>query len=391
MTSVIPEASTATPNPQDQRATEPAALYRLHDAAGTLLYIGVTGNPDRRFKQHRDTKPWWPQVAKKTIAWHPSRDRALAEEAAAIKAETPVYNIDHNPAAPSYQWPPAGMPDDRIEAIERQASMLPASEAEGIRRAAWEGFTRAQLTTAGQPKTGTICHVYPGLCTSVDGEAGDQVDEHGRHYDHGGRTISVPGLENEHDPEIWAEFIHLSSSTPKIGFMGADLTPAQVREKAAQLRQFADEADALADQVEAFMRAGGAGMTTTAEDRAINERVAADHPHMAPILDKPTDRCTYEGGPAVTVRTGKLGNRYGLCASCKASHDRTDIATRIMEPFRIRLGNAGLLDERAEEFIDAVIVVGSAAEDPEATIRELFRRILDERDAERAEAAGTTA
>ncbi|WNZ11510.1 hypothetical protein [Streptomyces sp. 11x1] len=99
------------------------------------------------------------------------------------------------------------------------------------------------------------CHVYPGLCTSVDGEDGNEVDEHGRHYDHGGRTISVPGLENEHDPEIWAEFIHLSSSTPKIGFMGADLTPAQVREKAAQLRQFADEADALADQVDVAIAA----------------------------------------------------------------------------------------------------------------------------------------
>lgn len=99
------------------------------------------------------------------------------------------------------------------------------------------------------------CTVYPGLCTSVDGEAGDQVDEHGRHYDHGGRTISVPGLEIADDPEIWAEFIHLSSSTPKIGFMGADLTPAQVREKAQQLRQFADEADALADQVDVAIAA----------------------------------------------------------------------------------------------------------------------------------------
>ncbi|MFM9593374.1 hypothetical protein ACKI1O_28800 [Streptomyces scabiei] len=132
-------------------------------------------------------------------------------------------------------------------------------------------------------------------------------------------------------------------------------------------------------------------MKTTAEDRAINERVVAEHPHMAPILDKPTDRCTYEGGPAVTVRTGQLGNRYGLCADCKASHDRIGIATRIMEPFRTRLGNAGLLDERAKEFIDAVIVVGSVAEDPETAISELFRRILDEFDSSLAEGAGATA
>lgn len=107
--------------------------------------------------------------------------------------------------------------------------------------------------------TPNACHAYPGLCTSQDGEAGDQVDEHGRHIDHGGRTISVPGLEIADDPEIWAEFIHLSSSTPKIGFMGADLTPAQVREKAAQLRKFADEVDALADQVDVAVAAAEAG------------------------------------------------------------------------------------------------------------------------------------
>ncbi|MDX2859757.1 GIY-YIG nuclease family protein, partial [Streptomyces scabiei] len=158
MTSVIPEASTATPDTQDQRATEPTALYRLHNTGGTLLYIGVTDNPDRRFQQHRDTKPWWPQVAEKAIEWHPSRDRALAEEATAIKAETPVYNIDRNPAAPSYHWPPTGMPTDRVDTIERVASTLPASEAEGIRRAAFEEFTRAQLderATAGTPSTPT--------------------------------------------------------------------------------------------------------------------------------------------------------------------------------------------------------------------------------------------
>ncbi|MDT0568898.1 hypothetical protein RM704_15705 [Streptomyces sp. DSM 3412] len=131
-------------------------------------------------------------------------------------------------------------------------------------------------------------------------------------------------------------------------------------------------------------------MTTTAQDRKINERIAREHPHMRPVL-KPTDRCVYEGGPAVAVRTGQLGNRYGLCADCRDSQDRTDMATRIMEPFRTRLLEAGLLDERAEEFINAVILLGSVAENPEATISELFRRILDEFGSDRAEAAGATA
>lgn len=95
----------------------------------------------------------------------------------------------------------------------------------------------------------TTCHMYPGLCVQQDGEDGDSVDENGRHVDHGGRTYSVPCPETPDDPQIWAEFVHLSTSTPHIGFMGESLTPGQTYEKAAQLRRFADELDHLADQV----------------------------------------------------------------------------------------------------------------------------------------------
>lgn len=106
-------------------------------------------------------------------------------------------------------------------------------------------------------KTAQPCHVYPGLCTAQDADAGDAVDERGRHYDHGGDSHYVPGLEipEDGDPEIWAAFTHLSAGTPCIGFMGFDLTPAQARVKAQEMRRFADEVDALANQVEAAVAA----------------------------------------------------------------------------------------------------------------------------------------
>lgn len=104
--------------------------------------------------------------------------------------------------------------------------------------------------------TPDACHVYPGLCVIKDGENGDSVDANGRHFDHGGRAITVPDSKCPEDPEIWAEFCHVSSGTPPhIGFMGSDLTTAQAREKAAQLRKFADEMDQLADQVDVALAA----------------------------------------------------------------------------------------------------------------------------------------
>ncbi|WP_371646451.1 GIY-YIG nuclease family protein [Streptomyces mirabilis] len=126
-------------------SAEPTALYRLYDAGGDLLYIGITDCPERRFKQHRNTKPWWPKVSRKTTEWHPTRRRALAEEAAAVVAETPVYNVQYNPAAPvpvSPHQPPTDMPQDRVVALREVASTFPAHIGDAILRAGFEGFIR---------------------------------------------------------------------------------------------------------------------------------------------------------------------------------------------------------------------------------------------------------
>ena len=33
-------------------------LYRFHNRAGELLYIGITVDPGARWRKHRDEKPW---------------------------------------------------------------------------------------------------------------------------------------------------------------------------------------------------------------------------------------------------------------------------------------------------------------------------------------------
>lgn len=77
------------------RATEhqPTSLYRLYDASDVLLYVGIAGNPGRRFEQHRGEKPWWGEVARIMLEHFPSREAALAAESKAIKADRPRYNI----------------------------------------------------------------------------------------------------------------------------------------------------------------------------------------------------------------------------------------------------------------------------------------------------------
>lgn len=67
-------------------------VYRLFDADGVLLYVGASWNPKTRIFNHKD-KPWWSQVAKSTIEWHPDRFTALRFEAKAIVEESPLYNV----------------------------------------------------------------------------------------------------------------------------------------------------------------------------------------------------------------------------------------------------------------------------------------------------------
>jgi predicted GIY-YIG superfamily endonuclease len=69
------------------------ALYRLFDARGALLYVGVTGDPTRRFRDHRTKKDWWQEVARHSVEWFESEWRALQAEVQAIATEAPRHNI----------------------------------------------------------------------------------------------------------------------------------------------------------------------------------------------------------------------------------------------------------------------------------------------------------
>lgn len=69
----------------------PTAVYRFFDAAGRLLYVGMTHNPTWRFKFHV-RKKWWPLAVRHTIDWLPDRAAAAREERRAILEENPLHN-----------------------------------------------------------------------------------------------------------------------------------------------------------------------------------------------------------------------------------------------------------------------------------------------------------
>lgn len=82
---------------RDQDATagqRSSRLYRHFDAAGTLLYVGVSLNAAARLSKD-PSRPWASRVAIVTAQTLPSRAEALAAEKVAIQTENPEFNITH--------------------------------------------------------------------------------------------------------------------------------------------------------------------------------------------------------------------------------------------------------------------------------------------------------
>lgn len=71
-------------------------VYRCYDDADQLLYIGSAKCRLSRFQGHRQSSPWWPEVARRELTDQPDIETARRAEAAAIRAERPIHNKQHN-------------------------------------------------------------------------------------------------------------------------------------------------------------------------------------------------------------------------------------------------------------------------------------------------------
>jgi len=71
---------------------KPSWVYRLYDAAGALLYVGMSLQPENRIIRHR-ARVWGAAIASYTLERFPNREEAKAGERWAIHHEGPLHNL----------------------------------------------------------------------------------------------------------------------------------------------------------------------------------------------------------------------------------------------------------------------------------------------------------
>lgn len=83
--------------PATVRPMPQMALYRWRDECDLLLYIGISDDFTGRSSSHYSKGSIWMEFAvTATIERYPTRAAALDAEEAAIKAEHPIFNKQHN-------------------------------------------------------------------------------------------------------------------------------------------------------------------------------------------------------------------------------------------------------------------------------------------------------
>jgi hypothetical protein len=97
----------------------PTAVYRFFDAAGRLLYVGITMDRDVRWSAHK-SKPWWPEVTRKTVAWYETEREARKAERQAIASENPVYNLGESASIPGNGYRVDLLSPDELADIRRE-------------------------------------------------------------------------------------------------------------------------------------------------------------------------------------------------------------------------------------------------------------------------------
>jgi predicted GIY-YIG superfamily endonuclease len=93
------------PSHFERLRAETHILYRCYNRKESLLYVGMTNNPEDRFKHHRTHQPWWPYVDHITLQQYATRRELAGAEATAIQDEHPKFNVVTPTGTPTLRTP----------------------------------------------------------------------------------------------------------------------------------------------------------------------------------------------------------------------------------------------------------------------------------------------
>lgn len=105
-------------------------LYRMFDATGRLLYVGITLDVGQRFTDHKREKSWWADIEVIRLQQYGSRKELEEAERVAIATENPAHNM--KPGRPV--WVPTT--DEQRQAIE--VAQQAAAHVQELRQAMWD-------------------------------------------------------------------------------------------------------------------------------------------------------------------------------------------------------------------------------------------------------------
>ncbi|HDS1216263.1 TPA: GIY-YIG nuclease family protein [Stenotrophomonas maltophilia] len=80
---------------RQEAKSQATCLYRHFNAAGDLLYVGISISIMQRTRTHGYAAAWFRDVSRITVAWHPTRAEAEKAERVAIREEKPRFNKAH--------------------------------------------------------------------------------------------------------------------------------------------------------------------------------------------------------------------------------------------------------------------------------------------------------
>jgi len=77
--------------------SDASAVYRIYNAGGDLIYVGMSYEPAIRVEVQRREKPWGHEIARYEVDWHSDRAASQRAEERLIKELQPRYNVTHTP------------------------------------------------------------------------------------------------------------------------------------------------------------------------------------------------------------------------------------------------------------------------------------------------------